>query len=165
MKPTLLYLFSFIICILPDTRCFGLKRILYRLAGAQIAKNVRICSSAKIIGNGNLSIGENTWIGHQVLIISTSIIQIGSNVDIAPRVYIGTGTHEIDIQTPGIAGKGLSKDILIDEGCWLCAGSYILPGSIIGKKSIVGAGAVVNGTFESFSLIAGFPAKIVKSYK
>ena len=165
MKPSLLYLLSFLIYLLPDTRCFSLKRSLYRFAGADIGENVRICSSAKISGNGNLSIGVNSWIGHETMIISSSNVAIGSNVDIAPRVFIGTGTHEIDLTTAGIAGQGISKDINIGDGCWLGAGSIILPGVEIGQRTVVAAGAVVSKSFGSYLLIGGVPAKIIKSLK
>lgn len=74
--------------ILPETRCFGFKRWMLRLCGAKIGKNVRICSSAKFLGAGDLEIGDNTWIGHQCLISSSSRIIIGANCDFAPRVYI-----------------------------------------------------------------------------
>lgn len=162
MKPFILYLFRFIIYLLPETRAFQIKRMLYRLAGVNVGKNVRICSSAKIIGNGTLSIGENTWIGHDVLIISSSDISIGANVDIAPRVYIGTGTHEIDLNTPGIAGKGISKGINIGDGCWLGVGSILLPGVIIGSKCLIAAGAVVKGNFPPYSFIGGVPAQLIR---
>ena len=55
-----LYLVGHIIRLLPDTHCFGIKRCLYRMAGVQIGRNVRICSSAVISGDGHLSIGDNT---------------------------------------------------------------------------------------------------------
>lgn len=155
-------LVSFIVHLLPDTRCFGLKRSLYRFAGLIIGENVRICSSARILGNGKLIIGNNTWIGHESLIICSSSITIGSNVDIAPRVFMGTGTHEIDLTTPGIAGQGINKNISIGDGCWLGAGSIILPGITLGEKTLVGAGAVVTMSYDSYKMIGGIPAKIIK---
>lgn len=165
MNSLRLFLVGLIVNMLPDTRCFGFKRALYKFAGVEVGANVRICSSAKIIGNGKLIIGNNTWIGHDTLIISTSSIVIGDNVDIAPRVYIGTGTHEIDLTTPGIAGKGINKDVLIGSGCWIGVGSSILPGTILGDKTIVAAGAIVNKSFESHVIIAGVPGSVLKSLK
>jgi acetyltransferase-like isoleucine patch superfamily enzyme len=150
---------------MPETKCFRSKRILYRLAGVKIGMNVRICSSVTILGNGLLSMGDNTWIGHQTCIISTSSVVIGNDVDIAPRVYLGTGSHEIDIETPGIAGKGINKDIEISNGCWIGAGAIVLPGAFLGEKSIIAAGAVVKGVFNPYSLIGGVPAKFIKILK
>lgn len=162
MNPALLFIFGLIINLLPDTRFFGFKRLLYRTAGATIGKNVRICSSVKISGNGKLIVGDGTWIGHETLIISSSSIMIGCNVDIAPRVYLGTGTHEINLKSPGIAGEGISRSIIIGDGCWLGVGSTILPGTELGDKCIVAAGAVLTKNFPSYKMVAGVPAKIIK---
>lgn len=159
-----LYIIQSIVKILPETRLFGLKRFLYRFAGVNIGENVRICSSVRILGNGELIIGNNTWIGHEALIISSSKIQIGANVDIAPRVYIGTGTHAIDINSSNIAGVGISKDIIIEDGCWLGVSSVILPSVILRKKCVIAAGTVLTKSFdETHFLIAGVPAKKIKS--
>lgn len=160
-----LFLIRFLILLLPDTRCFGFKRFLYRFVGAKIGKNVRICSSVKISGNGNLSIGDNTWIGHETLIICSSTVIIGSNVDIAPRVFIGTGTHKVDLNAAGVAGEGISKDVIIGDGCWLGAGSIILPGTELGEKTVVAAGAVVTKSFGSYLVVGGVPARVIKSLK
>lgn len=130
-----------------------------RLAGAKVGENVKLSSSLKIYGAGDLSIGNNTWIGYQTFIVCSSRVDIGSNVDIAPRVYIGTGTHTINVDTAHVASSDISKDVKIEDGCWLCVNSVILPGVIIGKKSVVAAGAVVSRSFEDGKiLIAGVPA-------
>ncbi len=148
--------------IIPETRGFGLKRALYRWAGAIIGNGVKINSSVRISGIGKLSIGENTWIGPEVMIACSSAISIGADCDIAPRVYIGDGTHKI---TPGmtrIAGQDVTEPIHIGNGCWLCVNSTVLPGVSIGDKCVVAAGAVVNKCCDRNRLIAGVPAKVIK---
>ena len=40
-----------------------------------------------------------------------------------------------------------------------------LPGSKIGKFCIVGAGAVVKGDFEDYSVIVGSPARKIKDIR
>lgn len=162
MNSAKLYIYSLITKFLPETKAFGTKRILLRWAGAKIGKNVRICSSAMIIGAGELEIGDNTWIGHRALISATSSIKIGKNVDIAPNVYIGNGTHEITPERERIADIDITKDIEIGDGCWLCVNSTILPGVTLGKKCIIAAGALVTKSFEEMKLIAGVPAIVKK---
>ena len=158
-----LYVYKLISSMLPETRCFGLKRSLLRMCGAKIESGVRICSSASFMGAGSLYIGKDTWIGHDVLILSSSNVSIGAYVDVAPRVYIGTGTHEIDRDGTHVAGRGINKDVVIEDGAWLCANSTILPGVSVGKKSIVAAGAVVNKSFGDYEIIAGIPAKHLRN--
>ena len=160
MKTSVLYFANCIFRMLPETKCFGLKRGLLRLSGAKIGSNVRICSSVMIIGAGDLTIGDNTWVGHRCLISASSSIKIGKNVDIAPNVYIGNGTHEITPEKEIIASIELAKDIVIKDGCWLCAGCMVLPGVSIGSKCVVAAGSVVTRSFGTMKLLAGVPACI-----
>lgn len=149
--------------ILPETCCFALKRSLWRWAGAIIGQRVRICSSAFILGPGELEIGEDTWIGHQVFIETGSKVTIGSCVDIGPRVYIGTGTHKIDAIGEHTAGKGTSEPIVIENGVWLGANVTVLPGVTIGKKVLVGAGAVVTHCIPPFQIAIGVPAASMRN--
>ncbi|MGN0089882.1 MAG: acyltransferase [Alloprevotella sp.] len=158
MRTSIQYINKLIFPLLPETRCFWLKRFLLRLSGAKIGDGVRVCSSASIIGAGTLEIGENTWVGQRVLIVASSNIKIGKNVDIAPNVYIGNGTHEITIGAVRIAEVEVSKDICIGDGCWLCVNSVLLGGVSIGNKCVVAAGTVVTKSFSDQRLIVGVPA-------
>lgn len=150
--------------LIPESRGWGFKRFMLKLAGAKIGRNVKISSSLKVYGAGTLEVGDNTWIGYQTLIVASSSVVIGANCDIAPRVYIGTGTHLVDVNSDHIAAKDISMDVCIGNGCWLCTNSVILPGVKIGKKSVVAAGAVVTKTFNDNNiLIAGVPAEKKKN--
>ena len=152
--------------LLPETRFFGFKRSMWRLAGVYIGRNVRICSSVTISGSGYLSIHDNTWVGPQVMICASNSVSIGSDCDIAPRVYIGDGTHEITPNRERIADIESTKAILIGNGCWICANATILAGARIANKCVVGAGAVVTRNFnEEQILIAGIPAEKKKELR
>ncbi len=160
MRTTISYINNLLLPLIPESKGFGFKRFMWRMAGARIGKNVKISSSLKIYGAGELTIGDNTWIGYQTLIACSSRIDIGANVDIAPRVYIGTGTHTINVNTDRVADTDISKDVRIGDGCWLCANAIVLPGVTIGEKSVVAAGSVVAKAFEEEKiLIAGIPAE------
>lgn len=140
------YLMSLIMPLLPETRCFGFKRWMLRLTGTEVGRNVRICSSVSVIGSGKLKIGDNC--------------------DIAPKVYIGNGTHIITPDSSRIANIEISKDIVIGDGCWICVNSTILPGAEIGEKCVVAAGSVVTQSFtDSLCLLAGIPAVVKKRFK
>lgn len=148
--------------LLPSTRCFGLKRSLYRMSGVIVGKNVRIVSSVSIIGDSTLFIGDNVWIGHETIILASAPISIESNVNIAPRCFIGTGTHEIDVRGASIAGKGVSLPVTIKEGAWLCANTTVIAGASIGRKSIAAAGAVIVKCIPDGEMWGGCPARLIK---
>ncbi len=165
MNSSLLYLTTQVFRLLPETRCFGFKRKLLKFAGAQIGYGTRICSSARIIGSGKLTIGNNVWIGPQVLISCGGEIIIGDNVDIAPKVYIGTGSHIPTQDKDKAAGEGYNGKIYIGTGTWLCVSSIILPGKnaeeirSIGSNCIIGAGATVVSNIKDGAIAVGIPAK------
>ena len=159
MNTRRLYVVGLIVRFLPETRCFKLKNKLYKWAGVKINGEVRICSSVHIIGDANLSIGDNVWIGPESFISAAADINIGSFVNIAPRVSLICGTHDIDYEGISIAGVGRSNKIVIKDGCWICTGATILGTSIIGYKSIVAAGAITKGKYEDNQLLTGILAK------
>ena len=53
--------------------------------------------------------------------------------------------------------------IIVEEDAWIGSGVIILPGITIGKQSIVGAGAVVTKDVHPRSVVAGVPARVVKT--
>ena len=137
--------------------------MLLRWSGAEVGKNVRINSSAVFSGNGDLSIGEDVWIGAGSVImpVAPARVAIGSHVDIGPGVMILTGSHEIDPDGLHIGGRGTAKSVTVGDGCWLGARVTILPGATLAEKTLVAAGAVVTKSVdEPCSLVAGVPAVV-----
>jgi maltose O-acetyltransferase len=163
-KTPLLWLTQLIIGILPPTRLFPLKAKLLSISGVDIHPSVRLCSSFKIATSGYLAIGAHTFIGHQVLIGGgDASITIGSNCDIAPRVMILSGSHEIAVVGPKSAGKGYSKPIVIEDGVWIGGGSIILGGVRIGQHSVIGAGSVVTRDIPPHCVAVGSPCRVIRS--
>ena len=162
MRTTRLAFAASVIRLLPETRCFPLKRRLYNWAGAEIAPGVRICSSATFLGPGNLKIDENTWIGHQVMIVTGARVVIGSNVDVAPRAFIGTGTHE-NGKGEKAAGAGVQRNVMIGSGAWIGVSALVLPGVKIGASATLGAGSVATRDIPSNAIAVGTPARVIKA--
>lgn len=144
----------------PPTRAFALKRSLLRWCGAEVGDNVRIVSSARFMLTGGLSVGDDTWIGHEVMIVGGDAdVRIGARVDIAPRVTIATGTHAIGETCDRAAGPGRSHPVTIEDGVWIGAGATILGGVRVGAMSIVGACALVNRDVAPSNRVGGVPAR------
>ncbi|NDV58982.1 acyltransferase [Bacteroides sp. 519] len=86
-------------------------------------------------------------------------IEIGKGTYIAPNVGLITQNHNLK----ELDKRGVAKEIIIGEQCWIGMNSMILPGIVLGKNTIVGAGSVVTKSFsEGGCVIAGNPAKIIK---
>lgn len=162
MKGGRLFLVYLIFSVIPATRLFSIKAALLRWAGAKIGANVRIVSSARFYVGGQLSVGDDTWIGHEVLVVGGAAdVTIGARVDLAPRVTLITGTHEL-YSVPGrAAGAGYSLPIDIQDGVWIGASATVLGGVTVHECAVVAAGALVRYDIQAFNVVGGVPARII----
>jgi len=85
-------------------------------------------------------------------------IHIKANTLIASRVTIMSHDH-----CKRINNQPLLADVYIGKNCFIAVGAIIMPGVTIGDETIVGAGAVVTKSFPSNCIIAGNPARIIRT--
>lgn len=84
-----------------------------------------------------------------------------------PEVFIYTQNHnfsEIDVNIDQ-QGWSIEEPVIIEDNVWIGSRVTILPGVTIGKGSVIGASAVVTKSVSPYSVVAGNPAKIVKTRK
>lgn len=166
LKPWRLYVISFLWRLLPPSRCFSLKSATLRWAGATVGRNVRIMSSAKILGDMELIIGDNVFIGHEALIFGSagSRIVLEKYCKIASRAVLATGYHVYSAEGPCVSGKGLTADIIIREGALVGTMGMVLPGRTLGKMSQVAAYGLLTHDAPDYVRVAGIPARVVKNF-
>ena len=87
-------------------------------------------------------------------------ISIGCDVFIAQNVGLITQNH--NPQNPDI--HLTAKDIIIGDHCWIGMNAVILPGVTLGPYTTVGAGSIVTHSFDGHCIIAGNPAKIIRTF-
>lgn len=104
----------------------------------------------------NLHIGYGSSIGNSTIYLHGQVT-IGSCVVINDGVKLLTGTH--DINDP--AWRLITKNIIIEDYAWIAESVIIMPGTKIGYGSVIAAGSVVRGCVESYSVMAGNPARKV----
>jgi len=138
---------------------YGYRSWLLRLFGAKLGKNVRIRPSARITFPWKLIIGDNVWIGHESIIYNLDFIKIGSNVAIAHRVYLCTGSHNIGRITFDIESYAID----IEDEVWLPNDIYVGPGVTIGKGTVVAARSSVFKSLESGIVAVGSPARKIRN--
>ena len=62
-------------------------------------------------------------------------------------------------------GSTEEKKVIIEDGCWIGHGVFILPGVTVGKGSVCGARSVITKDVPPFSVVGGNPAKVLKYRK
>ena len=111
-----------------------------------------------------LKMGNNSNIGPYAYIGCSGYIEIGNNVMISPRVSIYSENHNFTDTALPMIQQGVSRSFVkIEDDCWIAANSVILAGVTIGRGSVVAAGSIVTKDVPPFSIVAGNPAKIIKS--
>jgi maltose O-acetyltransferase len=158
------HLLNFLLGILPPSRFFLFRRICLKFGQVHVGNSASVCGRGWIYGRGSLSIGDNTWLSPGVIFYThvDAPIVLGSNCDIGPAVEFITGGHVVGTSSRR-AGKGTAKPIIINDGCWIGAGSRILGGVSIGHGAVVAAGSVVIRDVPANVLVAGVPAIVKKN--
>ena len=92
-------------------------------------------------------------------------IKIGNNVIFAQNIVASALNHEYrDPNLPIYKQPIITKEIIIEDDCWIAANAVITAGVTIGKHSVIAAGAVVTKDIPPYSVAVGNPAKILKQY-
>lgn len=122
----------------------------------------KIGIGAKIDVSGELYIGTNLNITGDATIICAKKISIGNNTMIAwQSIIMDTDQHEIyNAQNECI---NLNSEIKIGSNVWIGARCFILKNTIIEDGCIIGANTTLTKSFKNQnSIIAGNPPKVIK---
>ena len=142
-----------------------------KAAFAECGVNVRIGRRVKIEGYENIVCGDNVAIGADCRFLSTRArIILKDHVMFGPAVTVVTGNHRIDIKDRYIMDitdeekrPEDDQDVIFEGDNWIGANSMILKGVTIGRGSVVGGGTLVSHSVPPYAIVAGNPARIVKS--
>lgn len=107
-----------------------------------------------------IEIGHHVFINHGCSFLALGKIIVEDEVLIGPKVNVITESHPLD---PSARKALLTQPVVIRRNAWIGAGATILPGVTIGENSVVAAGAVVSKEVPANTVVAGIPAKVVKT--
>ncbi len=158
------------------------KNFRYKLGSSRskiiIGSNVSLEGYFKTAGNGRICIGNYCSFRAHTFIGALDSVTIGNHVFGAEHIFICDNNNhptspkkrlEMTLTAPG---SGLwdwtnslveSRPIKIGNNVWLGRYSMVMKGVVIGDNCIVAAGAVVTKSMPSFSIIAGNPARVVRT--
>lgn len=107
---------------------------------------------------GDVKVGNNTWIGTNVVLDGSGGLEIGSYVSVSSGVQIYTH-HTVEWSTSLGKSEISRKPTKIGDGVYIGPNSIIQMGVSIGDGAIIGAMSFVNRDVPSGSKFFGVPAK------
>jgi acetyltransferase-like isoleucine patch superfamily enzyme len=128
-------------------------RVLYALKGsiyAARARGVKVGEGCRLY---SLNFGGEPW-----------LISIGDRVTITGGVQFVTHDGASWLLRDGKGRRHRYAPIEIGSDVFIGASSIILPGVSIGNRVIVGAGSIVNRSIPDNCVVAGVPAKFIRTY-
>lgn len=143
---------------------------------ARIGANAVIRGVIRCEGEGRAEIGNEVYIGDGAIISARTKVEIGEGSLLAHGVQVfDNDTHPIEAAERrahfrSILKLGPRRDfavggrpIRIGRDCWLGFGAAVMKGVQVGDEAIVAAGAVVVSDVRPRSIVAGNPAREVRT--
>jgi acetyltransferase-like isoleucine patch superfamily enzyme len=111
---------------------------------------------------GNVYIGNNTFINTNCNIISLTGIHIGDDCLFGSNIGIYDHDHRYDMQGIPITKQGFTKEkIKIEDNVWIGSNCTITKGVTIKSAIIVAANSVVTKDLEVLGVYGGVPSKLI----
>jgi acetyltransferase-like isoleucine patch superfamily enzyme len=111
-----------------------------------------------LAGTGMLTIGDRSFVNSGARIFANGRVEIGDDV------LIGVDAIVTDSNMHGQEGRpDRPRPTIIGSGTWIAMRAMVMPGVRVGERCIVAAGAIVTVDVPDGTLVAGVPARIVRS--
>jgi putative colanic acid biosynthesis acetyltransferase WcaF len=137
----------------------GFKCFVLRLFGARVGRGVVIKPQVKILFPWKLTIGDFAWIGEEVFILNFEPVTIGAQCCVSQRVFLCGGNHDFrQVDMPYRNGP-----IVIADGAWVGAQSFVAPGVTIGTETVITASSVVTKDQPPKMVCGGNPCRPMKA--
>ncbi len=134
--------------------------------GVSIGRNAQIRPSSYYGGEAGhgLVVGDRSSIASDCFIGCSGEIRIGNDVMLGPAVRVFSENHVVTRTDITIKEQGVERGVtVIEDDCWVGAGSIVLSGVTVGAGSVVAGGSVVTRDVPPHSVVGGNPARVLKS--
>jgi acetyltransferase-like isoleucine patch superfamily enzyme len=128
-------------------------------------KGVQIRKGSTIYVKDSLSIEKDVFIGHFCTIAFEEPTIIKEGTMMAEMVSIRDHDHDYQKEGPSLLEKStISSAITFGNNLWIGAKATITKGVSLGDNAVIGANSVVTKNVKQKTVVAGTPAKLIKSY-
>jgi len=119
-------------------------------------------------GQGKILIGKESYIGIRIILDWSDNITIGNYVGIGSSTAIWTHNNvpmcinNIPLANQNNKTHRPTAPVLIEDNVWIGGNCTIYPGVVIHHHSIIAPNSAVAHDVESYSMVGGVPAKLIK---
>lgn len=131
------------------------RRLILRIYGAKLGRNVRLEPSVIVDFPWNLRVGNNSVISRGVILNCMGNIDIGKNVRISQYSHLCAGTHRYQRRDMQIERSPIS----VGDDVWIAADAFVGPGVVIGPRAVLAARASAFADLEADHVYMGEPAR------
>jgi acetyltransferase-like isoleucine patch superfamily enzyme len=139
--------------------------------GIEIGENTMVMHQAELhvynfrdLPRAGIRIGRDSLIGEFNVLRGQGGITIGDRVYTSPLVQLAAVNHVFSDPARPFVEQGITaQGITVEDDVWIGAGAIVTDGVRIGRGSVVAAGAVVTQDVPPHSVVAGVPARVVKT--
>lgn len=114
---------------------------------------------------GSIRIGDRVLLARNVAIDYSGEVVLEDDVWLSEGAQIHSHIHNLDSgRLKRVKGNIITTSIILRKGCWIGNHAIILPqAKEIGENSVVAAGAIVTKPVPPNVVVAGNPARIIKT--
>jgi maltose O-acetyltransferase len=117
-----------------------------------------------VSGVSQLAMGPRASVSRGATVDARGGVTIGSDSMVGVEAMVITHTHVSDRVDVPMKHQGMySAPVTIGADVWIGARSIVLPGVTIGDGAIVGAGSVVTKPVPPMTVVAGAPARPIRT--
>ncbi len=109
----------------------------------------------------NITVGENFYANHGLVILDAGGVTFGHDVFIGPMCGFHTSGHPVDFARRN-QGLEYAYPIKVGNNVWFGAGVQVMPGVTIGDNVVIGGGSIVVKDIPSDCVAVGNPCKPVR---
>ncbi len=111
----------------------------------------------------DVAIGDGTTINGARFSVMNSNVTLGRDCMLADEIVFQPNDQHAIFELEGLSQINTRSGITLGDHVWIGLRATLLAGARVGQGSIVGAASVVTGDVPDFSLVAGSPARVLRT--